>query len=252
MLSVEGATVYYGRVRALREVSLTVNDGEIVTLIGTNGAGKTTLLNAISGVLPLSSGQVRLDGNALSGLPAHKVVRAGVGYVPEGRQVFGSLSVLDNLMLGGYSRNIGSWFDLVRPLGRFTHRSQVRDGLQNVYRLFPILKERGKQMAGSLSGGEQQMLAIGRALMSSPKILLLDEPSLGLAPNLAREILHLLVRLRQEGVTILLIEQDAMAALKIANRGYVMERGRIVAEGTTAEILNNERLMRAYLGRALT
>ena len=252
MLSVEGATVYYGRVRALREVSLTVNDGEIVTLIGTNGAGKTTLLNAISGILPLSSGQVRLDGNPLSGLPAHKVVRAGVGYVPEGRQVFGSLSVLDNLMLGGYSRNIGSWFDLVRPLGRFTHRSQVRDGLQNVYRLFPILKERGKQMAGSLSGGEQQMLAIGRALMSSPKILLLDEPSLGLAPNLAREILHLLVRLRQEGVTILLIEQDAMAALKIANRGYVMERGRIVAEGTTAEILNNERLMRAYLGRALT
>jgi branched-chain amino acid transport system ATP-binding protein len=223
-----------------------------VTLIGTNGAGKTTLLNAISGVLPLASGQVHLDGKPLSGLPAHKVVRVGVGYVPEGRQVFGSLSVLDNLMLGGYSRNINSWLDLVSPLGRFAHRSQVKDGLQNVYRLFPILKERSKQRAGSLSGGEQQMLAIGRALMSSPKILLLDEPSLGLAPNLAREILHLLVRLRQEGVTILLIEQDAMAALKIANRGYVMERGRIVAEGTTAEILNNERLMRAYLGRAIT
>ena len=252
MLSVEGATVYYGRVRALREVSLTVNDGEIVTLIGTNGAGKTTLLNAISGILPLASGQVCLDGKPLSGLPAHKVVRVGVGYVPEGRQVFGSLSVLDNLMLGGYSRNISSWLDFISPLGRFANRSQVKDSLQNVYRLFPILKERSKQRSGNLSGGEQQMLAIGRALMSSPKILLLDEPSLGLAPNLAREILHLLVRLRQEGVTILLIEQDAMAALKIANRGYVMERGRIVAEGTTAEILNNERLMRAYLGRALT
>jgi branched-chain amino acid transport system ATP-binding protein len=252
MLSVEGATVYYGRLRALREVSLTVNDGEIVTLIGTNGAGKTTLLNAISGILPLASGQVRLDDKSLSGLPAHKVVRAGVGYVPEGRQVFGSLSVLDNLMLGGYSRNINSWLDFLSPLGRFANRSQVKDSLQNIYRLFPILKERSKQKAGSLSGGEQQMVAIGRALMSSPKILLLDEPSLGLAPNLAREILHLLVRLRQEGVTILLIEQDAMAALKIANRGYVMERGRIVAEGTAAEILNNDRLMRAYLGRALT
>jgi branched-chain amino acid transport system ATP-binding protein len=242
MLSVEGATVYYGRVRALREVSLTVNDGEIVTLIGTNGAGKTTLLNAISGILPLASGRVCLDDKALTGLPAHKVVREGVGYVPEGRQVFGSLSVLDNLMLGGYSRNVNSWLDLLSPLGRFANRSQVKDSLQNVYRLFPILKERSKQRAGSLSGGEQQMVAIGRALMSSPKILLLDEPSLGLAPNLAREILHLLVRLRQEGVTILLI----------ANRGYVMERGRIVAEGTTAEILNNERLMRAYLGRAVT
>jgi branched-chain amino acid transport system ATP-binding protein len=252
MLSVEGVTVYYGRVRALREVSLTVNDGEIVTLIGTNGAGKTTLLNAISGILPLSGGQVRLDDKTISGLPAHKMVKMGVGYVPEGRQVFGSLSVLDNLMLGGYSRNINSWLDLVNPLGRFANRSQVKDSLQNIYRLFPILKERSKQRAGSLSGGEQQMVAIGRALMSSPKILLLDEPSLGLAPNLAREILHLLVRLRQEGVTILLIEQDAMAALKIANRGYVMERGRIVAEGTTAEILNNERLMRAYLGRAVT
>jgi len=252
MLSVEGATVYYGRVRALREVSLKVNDGEIVTLIGTNGAGKTTLLNAISGILPLANGQVCLDGKSLTGLPAHKVVKAGVGYVPEGRQVFGSLSVLDNLMLGGYSRNVKSWLDLLSPLGRFANRSQVKDGLQNVYRLFPILKERSKQRAGSLSGGEQQMVAIGRALMSSPKILLLDEPSLGLAPNLAREILHLLVRLRQEGVTILLIEQDAMAALKIANRGYVMERGRIVAEGTTVEILNNERLMRAYLGRAVT
>jgi len=252
MLSVEGATVYYGRVRALREVSLTVNNGEIVTLIGANGAGKTTLLNAIAGIMTLTSGQVRLDGKPLSGLPAHKVVRVGVGYVPEGRQVFGSLSVLDNLMLGGYSRNIGSWFDLLSPLGRFVRRGQVQNGLQNVYRLFPILKERSKQRAGSLSGGEQQMLAIGRALMSSPKILLLDEPSLGLAPNLAREILHLLVRLRQEGVTILLIEQDAMAALRIANRGYVMERGRIVAEGTTGELLGNERLMRAYLGRAIT
>ncbi|MBM4463558.1 MAG: ABC transporter ATP-binding protein [Chloroflexi bacterium] len=248
MLSVEGATVYYGRVRALREVSLKVDDGEIVTLIGANGAGKTTLLNAIAGVMPLTSGQVSLDGKPLSGLPAHEVVRIGVGYVPEGRQIFGSLSVLDNLMLGGYSRNIGSWLDLLSPLGRFARRSQVKNGLQNVHRLFPILKERSKQRAGSLSGGEQQMLAIGRALMSSPKILLLDEPSLGLAPNLTRELLHLLVRLRQEGVTILLIEQDAMAALRIANRGYVMERGRIVAEGTDGELLGNDRLMRAYLG----
>ncbi len=251
MLKVEKITVAYGRATALRDVSLVVNDGEIVTLIGTNGSGKTTLLNAISGSVPLKSGDIWLDDHKLSGLPAHKTVRLGLGYVPEGRQIFGAMSVTDNLTMGSYAMCAQNRLSTLGYIGWFLRLSSVQSNLEMVSRLFPILKERQKQQAGSLSGGEQQMLAIGRALMSSPRMLLLDEPSLGLAPTLVREILKLLVRLRDNGLTILLIEQDATAALKIADRGYVMERGRIAIEGTAKELLGDDRVRQAYLGKAV-
>jgi branched-chain amino acid transport system ATP-binding protein len=251
MLRVEGISAAYGRVTALREVSLIVNDGEIVTLIGSNGAGKTTLLNAIAGVVPLKNGSIWLDDYKLSGLSSHKTVRLGVGYVPEGRQTFGAMSVKDNLALGSYSQRGHNPLSTLGYVGWFLHHPSVQSNLQMVFKLFPILKERQKQQAGSLSGGEQQMLAIGRALMSSPKILLLDEPSLGLAPNLVREILKLLIRLRNEGLTILLVEQDAAAALKVADRGYVMERGRITIEGKAKELLFDDRVRQAYLGKTV-
>ncbi len=251
MLRIEKASVAYGRITALREVTLVVNDGEIVTLIGANGAGKTTLLNAVSGLVPLKSGGIWLDDRQLSGLPPHKTVRLGIGYVPEGRQIFGAMSVKDNLTLGSYSQCGRNPLSTLGYAGWFLRRPSVQSNLEMVFRLFPILRERQKQQAGSLSGGEQQMLAIGRALMSSPQILLLDEPSLGLAPTLVKEILKLLARLRDEGLTILLIEQDATAALKIADRGYVMERGRITIEGTAKELLGDDRVRQAYLGKTI-
>jgi len=251
MLKVEKVSVAYGRVMALRDASLVVNDGEVVSLIGSNGAGKTTLLNAITGVMPVKSGAIWLDEQKLSGLSAHKIVRLGLGYVPEGRQIFGAMSVKDNLTLGAYSHGTKNLLGNVGYSGWFMRSKSVQANLEMVFKLFPILKERLKQQAGSLSGGEQQMLAIGRALMSSPKMLLLDEPSLGLAPNLVREILKLLVRLRGEGLTILLVEQDATAALKIADRGYVIERGRITIEGTAKELLGDDRVRQAYLGKAV-
>ena len=252
MLKVDKVSVVYGRATALREVSLVVNDGEIVTLIGANGAGKTTLLSAISGIVPLKSGDIWLDERRISGLPPHKTVKLGLGYVPEGRQLFGSMSVMDNLTLGTYSQCARSRLSTLGYTGWFMNRPSIQSNLETVFRLFPILKERRKQPAGSLSGGEQQMLAIGRALMSSPRMILLDEPSLGLAPNLVKEILHLLARLRGEGLTILLIEQDAAAALKVADRGYVMERGRIVVEGSSRELLGNDKVRQAYLGKVMT
>lgn len=252
MLRVEKASVSYGRVTALREVSLVVNDGEIVTLIGTNGAGKTTLLSAISGMVPLKSGSIWLRDSRLCGLSTHETVRIGLAYVPEGRQIFGSMSVMDNLTLGAYSQCSQNRFSTLGPIGWFLRRPSVQSNLEMVFRLFPILRERQKQQAGNLSGGEQQMLAIARALMSSPKMLLLDEPSLGLAPNLVKDILKLLVRLRNEGLTILLIEQDAAAALRIADRGYVMERGRVTIEGTAGELLGDDRVIQAYLGRRIS
>jgi branched-chain amino acid transport system ATP-binding protein len=251
MLRVDKASVTYGRVMALREVSLVVNDKEIVTLIGANGAGKTTLLNAITGVVPLKTGGIWLDERRLSGLPSHKTVRLGLGYVPEGRQLFGAMSVKDNLAMGSYSECAKSLFNTIGYSGWFLRRQSVQSNLEAVFNLFPILKERQKQQAGSLSGGEQQMLAIARAMMSSPKILILDEPSLGLAPNLVKEILRLLVKLREKGLTILLVEQDATAALKVADRGYVMERGRIAIEGTAKELLGDDRVRQAYLGKAV-
>ncbi len=249
MLRVDNVTVAYGLSTAVREVSLVVNDGEIVTIVGSNGAGKTSLLNAISGTVPVKSGSVWLDEVRLSGRPPHKTVRLGVGYVPEGRQIFGSMSVMDNLILGSYPLYTRKWYRNFGYAPGALRDAPVKANLDKVLKLFPRLQERQKQKAGSLSGGEQQMLAIGRALMSSPKILLLDEPSLGLAPMLVKEILSLLAKLRDGGMTVLLIEQDAVAALKIADRGYVMERGRIVLEGAARELLSNDGVKQAYLGK---
>ncbi len=250
MLRVENVSVAYGLSTAVREVSLQVNDGEIVTIVGSNGAGKTSLLNAISGTVHVKSGAIWLDDVRLSGRPPHKTVRLGVGYVPEGRQIFGSMTVLDNLIMGSYPLYNRKWYRNLAYAPWALRDKLVKPNLDKVLQLFPRLDERRRQQAGSLSGGEQQMLAIGRALMSSPKILLLDEPSLGLAPKLVKEILSLLARLRAEGMTVLLIEQDAVAALKIADRGYVMERGRIVLEGSAAELLSNTGVKQAYLGKS--
>jgi len=251
VLRVENASVAYGQITAVREVSLTVNDGEIVTIIGSNGAGKTSLLNSISGVIPLKSGDIWLDDKKISRLPSHKMVRLGLAYIPEGRHIFGAMSVKDNLTMGAYVQCSKKRFSSLGYVGWFMRRQDVQSNAEAVFKLFPILKERIKQQAGSLSGGEQQMLAIGRALMSSPKMLLLDEPSLGLAPNLVREILKLIVRLRDEGLTVLLVEQDANAALKIADRGYVMERGHITIEGTSKELIGNDKVRQAYLGKSV-
>jgi branched-chain amino acid transport system ATP-binding protein len=250
MLRVDNITVAYGLSTAVREVSLVVNNGEIVTIVGSNGAGKTSLLNAISGTVRVKSGAVWLDETRISGRPPHKTVRLGVGYVPEGRQIFGSMSVMDNLIMGSYPLYTRKWLRNLGLASWALRDSLVKPNLEKVLKLFPRLGERRKQQAGSLSGGEQQMLAIGRALMSSPKILLLDEPSLGLAPKLVKEILSLLGKLRDEGMTVLLIEQDAVAALKIADRGYVMERGRMVLEGSAAELLSNVGVKQAYLGKS--
>jgi branched-chain amino acid transport system ATP-binding protein len=251
VLRVEDASVSYGQVSGFRELHLTVNDGEIVTIIGANGAGKTSLLNAISGVIPLKGGNIWLDDRRITGLSPHKTVRLGLAYVPEGRQIFGSMSVKDNLTMGAYSQCARNRLSTLGYVGWFLNRPSVQSNLETVFTLFPVLAERLGQQAGSLSGGEQQMLAIGRALMSSPRMLLLDEPSLGLAPILVKEILKLIVKLRDEGFTILLVEQDASAALKIADRGYVMERGRITIEGTAKELLGNDKVRQAYLGKSV-
>ena len=250
MLRVDNVTVAYGLSTAVREVSLVVNNGEIVTIVGSNGAGKTSLLNAISGTVRVKSGTIWLDEVRISGRPPHKTVRLGIGYVPEGRQIFGSMSVMDNLIMGSYPLYTRRWLRNLGLASWALRDNLVKPNLEKVLKLFPRLEERSKQQAGSLSGGEQQMLAIGRALMSSPKILLLDEPSLGLAPMLVKEILSLLAKLRDEGMTVLLIEQDAFAALKIADRGYVMERGRMVLEGSAAELLSNAGVKQAYLGKS--
>jgi branched-chain amino acid transport system ATP-binding protein len=256
-LQIKSLAVHYGRVQALREVSIGVGEGEIVTIVGANGAGKSTLLNAIAGVVTTSGGEIRWNGRTITGLSAHRVVRAGVGYVPEGREIFSSLSVEDNLLLGAYvfsdrhgARGLRGLWTLLGPASSFARKPAVAANFDRVYALFPRLAERRIQQAGSLSGGEQQMLAIGRALMSSPRILLLDEPSIGLAPVLVREVLRLLPRLRDEGLTVLLVEQDAVAALRVADRGYVLERGSVVVEGPAAELLATDRVQRAYLGRA--
>ena len=251
MLRVENVSVAYGRLTGLREVSMMVNDGEIVTIMGANGAGKSSLLNAIFGVVPLKSGRIWLDSHQISGLSSHKTVRLGLAYIPEGRELFGAMSVKDNLTMGAYSQCARSRLSSAGYIGWFLRRPAVQSNLEMVFRLFPVLSERQNQKAGSLSGGEQQMLAIARALMSSPRMLLLDEPSLGLAPTLVREILKLIVRLRDEGITILLVEQDAAAALKIADRGYVMERGRITIEGSAKELLGDDRIRQAYLGKSV-
>lgn len=248
ILSVDHVSVAYGKLSAVWDVSLGVKRGEIVTLIGANGAGKTTLLNAIAGLIPVKNGAVYLGGRNITGLKAHKLAKLGIGYVAEGRGMFGSMSVLDNLILGAYSQR-GMWTSLLGDASWLLRRDEIRRRIDHVYHLFPRLTTRASQKAGSLSGGEQQMLAIGRALMTSPKVLLLDEPSLGLAPNLAREIFGLLKRLRDEGMGILLVEQDAVASLRTADRGYVMEMGRIVVEDSAKRLIDNDKVRQAYLGQ---
>lgn len=249
MLSVETVSVHYGRIQALREVSIQVGRGEVVTLIGANGAGKTTLLNTIMGTLSPSAGRVIFEGRDITATPAEKKARLGIGYVPEGRQVFGTMSVKDNLILGGYSRYTVSWQPTLHNLRLLFGGDGVGRDLESVYSLFPILRDRGDQKAGSLSGGEQQMLAIGRALMCQPRLLLLDEPSMGLSPAKAKEIFRFIVRLRSTGLTVLLVEQNAGAALKIADRVYVLENGRVALEGRPSQLLADSRVLQAYLGK---
>ena len=237
LLRIQNLHAYYDKIHALRGVSLHVDPGEIVSLIGTNGAGKTTLLITISGLLPAGKGRIEFAGRLIHNLTAEKIVAAGISQVPEGRQVFGDLSVRDNLLLGTY------------PRYRKLDREQLREELRKIFRLFPVLEQRGRQKAGTLSGGEQQMLAIGRALMAGPRLLLLDEPSMGLAPIVTQEIFRKLVRLRDEGTTVLLVEQNAMAAFRISDRCYVMETGTITLEGPAKELMMNKDVQRAYLGR---
>ncbi len=233
LLHIGDLDVAYGAIQALRGVCLEVGEGEIVTLIGANGAGKTTLLRTVSGLLPARGGFIRFDGSEITRLAAHRIVAAGISQVPEGRIVFANLSVRDNLDLGAYRRR---------------DKAQMRLDLDRVYTLFPRLKERERQRAGTLSGGEQQMLAIGRALMARPRLLLMDEPSLGLAPILVREIFRTIAEISEHGVTILLVEQNAHMALGIADRGYVMETGSIVLSDTRENLLRNEEVRSAYLG----
>ena len=233
LLSVEDLDVAYGAVAALRGVSLSVDLGEVVTLIGANGAGKTTLLKTISGLLAPRRGRIRFADTELTRLPAHRIVALGVSQVPEGRIVFPNLSVRDNLELGAYVRR---------------DRSGIRSDLERMYAMFPRLKERERQRAGTLSGGEQQMLAIARALMSRPRLLLMDEPSLGLAPILVREIFRTVAEISRQGMTILLVEQNAHMALGVADRGYVMETGSIVLSDTRENLLRNAEVKSAYLG----
>jgi branched-chain amino acid transport system ATP-binding protein len=232
LLEVEKIDVFYGRIQALRGVSLHVDEGEIVTLIGANGAGKTTTLRAISGLTPASAGAVRLRGQDITRLQAEDIVPKGIGHAPEGRRIFARMTVRENLDLGAYIRRDG----------------ETRRDMERVYTLFPRLKEREGQLAGTLSGGEQQMLCIGRALMSRPKVLLLDEPSLGLAPLMVDTIFQVIRDINQEGTTILLIEQNALKALGVAARGYVLETGRIVKEGPSKVLLDSPDVQRAYLG----
>ncbi|MVW74950.1 ABC transporter ATP-binding protein [Pseudomonas xionganensis] len=232
MLSMNNISTFYGKIQALHDVSVQVNKGEIVTLIGANGAGKTTLLMTLCGDPRAASGQILYEGQDISGLSTAEIMRLGLAVVPEGRRVFSRLTVEENLAMGGF----------------FASKADNAAQMEHVLQLFPRLKERFDQRAGTMSGGEQQMLAIGRALMSRPKLLLLDEPSLGLAPIIIQQIFEIIQQLRSEGVTIFLVEQNANQALKLADRGYVMEHGHIVLEDTGASLLANEDVRRAYLG----
>lgn len=233
MLSVKNLNVHYGVIHALKDVSLEVNDGEIVTLIGANGAGKTSTLRTISGLEKATSGEILLDGQPITNIPAPNRVKMGLSQVPEGRRIFPEMSVLENLEMGAFLRN---------------DKSEIKKDMESVYERFPILGNRKKQLAGTLSGGEQQMLAMGRALMSRPKILLLDEPSMGLAPLLVKEIFDIIKDINSTGTTVLLVEQNANMALSIAHRGYVIETGSIVLSGTGKELAASDEVKKAYLG----
>ena len=240
MLRVKSLVTHYGGIQALKGISLHVDTGEIVALVGANGAGKTTILNTICGIVPASSGEVIFDGRPVTNMAPDRLVRLGLSQVPEGRQLFAPMTVLDNLVLGAYQRS------------RAQKKAELKSDLEFVYHVFPIMQERSKQRAGTLSGGEQQMLAIGRALMSRPKMLLLDEPSVGLAPMVAKEIFRVITRFRDLGTTVLLVEQNARAALGIADRGYVLETGKIILEDAAAELMSNREVQRAYLGKGYT
>ena len=233
MLEVENLEAGYGPIRALDRVSLEVAAGELVAIIGANGAGKTTLLMAISGVVPTRGGQVRFEGRPVTGLPPHEIVRLGIGHSPEGRRIFPRLSVRENLELGGFTRS---------------DRAEMRRDIDEVCELFPVLGSRMGQMGGTLSGGEQQMLALGRALVGRPRLLLLDEPSLGLAPLVVAKIFEVIAGLSARGIAVVLVEQNARAALKLASRGYVLETGRITLTGSGTELAHDRRVRDAYLG----
>ena len=234
MLSVKNINVYYGSIHAIKDVSFHVNEGEIVTLIGANGAGKTTTMHAISGLLKLQSGEIDYCGQTISKMEAHKIIRLGLAQVPEGRRVFSGLTVQQNLQMGAYTRRDG--------------KEAIQNDFDMVFDLLPRLKERRNQPAGTLSGGEQQMLAMGRALMSHPKTILMDEPSMGLSPLLVKEIFDIIVTLRKRGITVLLVEQNAKMALSIADRAYVLETGKITMEGKASDLLHDEKVRKAYLG----
>ena len=236
MLNIKSINSYYGQIRALKDISLHVEEGEIVALIGANGAGKTTLLNSISGLLPPRDGQITFQGSEISKRSAEQIVGLGISHVPEHRQLFDTMTVYDNLILGSYHRY------------RRTSQQELAQDIEQVYQIFPILEERQEQLAGTLSGGEQQMLAMGRGLMAKPKLILLDEPSLGLAPLITKEVFRVIAQLRDVGQTVLLVEQNARAALKLADRAYVLETGNIILEGDAKEMLADERVQAAYLG----
>ena len=233
MLKVTDLQVYYGVIQALKGISFEVNEGEVIALIGANGAGKTTILHTVTGLINQKAGKIEFEGKDISHTPAYKIVAEGMAHVPEGRRVFAELSVYDNLMMGAYTRK---------------DKKEIAETLAMVYKRFPRLEERKKQMAGTLSGGEQQMLAMGRALMSKPKIILMDEPSMGLSPILVNEIFDIIQAVSESGTTVLLVEQNAKKALSIADRAYVLETGKIILEGDAKVLMNDERVKKAYLG----
>ena len=233
MLKVTDLQVYYGVIQALKGISFEVNEGEVIALIGANGAGKTTILHTVTGLINQKAGKIEFEGKDISHTPAYKIVAEGMAHVPEGRRVFAELSVYDNLMMGAYTRK---------------EKKEIAETLAMVYKRFPRLEERKKQMAGTLSGGEQQMLAMGRALMSKPKIILMDEPSMGLSPIFVNEIFDIIKAVSASGTTVLLVEQNAKKALSIADRAYVLETGKIILEGDAKVLMNDERVKKAYLG----
>lgn len=233
MLKVTDLQVYYGVIQALKGISFEVNEGEVIALIGANGAGKTTILHTVTGLINQKAGEIEFEGKDISHTPAYKIVAEGMAHVPEGRRVFAELSVYDNLMMGAYTRK---------------DKKEIAETLAMVYKRFPRLEERKKQMAGTLSGGEQQMLAMGRALMSKPSIILMDEPSMGLSPILVNEIFDIIESISKSGTTVLLVEQNAKKALSIADRAYVLETGKIVTSGKASELLEDDSIKKAYLG----
>lgn len=233
MLTINNLDVYYGVIQAIKGISFEVNEGEVIALIGANGAGKTTILHTITGLISPKAGSVEFEGVDLTKIPAHNIVSLGMAHIPEGRRIFQELSVFENLKLGAYTRK---------------DKNEISETLEKVYQRFPRLKERKNQIAGTLSGGEQQMLAMGRALMSHPKIILMDEPSMGLSPLFVSEIFDIIKEISDNGTTVLLVEQNAKKALSIADRAYVLETGKIVLEGNAEEMMNNDSVKKAYLG----